>query len=412
VKEAKVKSFHYRAVSLNNDAESGVVQAISSKDAARKLLDRGLYPTELAAQGRSLGDILSAPIFEGKLSTSEQAQVLSDLGNLLGAGIELAVALGIVSAGGTGRATRTLLEKVAQRVRTGHPLSEALSEKRLGFPEHVIAVVRAGEISGSLPAALGQVANTVKASAGLRSRVRTALIYPSCISLAAAAAIFVLVAVVVPTLEGMVSDASKQLPWQTQLLVIVGRSLRDHWTAILIAMSSGTVIAAILLRRPFVRTTVEKYILGLPLVGGVLASAETARLTRILSTLAAADLPMASAAVFASKGAQLQLTRNSLVVAGLKVREGAKLHDALLEVSALSSRALSLIQIGETTGRLTTMLEEAARDAEARVDQAVDRILALLTPVLTLLFGAIAGFVLYAVMTAILSVNQLAIGSR
>jgi type II secretory pathway component PulF len=108
----------------------------------------------------------------------------------------------------------------------------------------------------------------------------------------------------------------------------------------------------------------------------------------------------------------LVVSRNGLAAAAAKLREGAKLCDALTDVSALSARSLGLIRIGEATGRLGTLLEEAARDAEERVAIAIERTLVLLTPAMTLVFGALAGFVLYAVMTSILSVNELALGTR
>jgi general secretion pathway protein F len=95
-----------------------------------------------------------------------------------------------------------------------------------------------------------------------------------------------------------------------------------------------------------------------------------------------------------------------------RLREGARLYEALGSVTVLGPRVLALIRIGEITGHLDVLLSEAARDAEQRVTMAVDRMLALMTPVMTLFFGSVAGFVLYAVMTAILSVNQLATVTR
>ena len=92
----------------------------------------------------------------------------------------------------------------------------------------------------------------------------------------------------------------------------------------------------------------------------------------------------------------------------MKLREGARLHQVLSAVPTLSARVLALVQIGETTARLRPLLEEASRDAEYRVSIAIERALAMLTPAMTLVFGAVAGFVLYAVMTSILSVNDLA----
>jgi type II secretory pathway component PulF len=242
--------------------------------------------------------------------------------------------------------------------------------------------------------------------------VRTALIYPVCVSVAIAFAILVLVGVVVPALESIFADGLQRLPWQTRMLVMGGRFTREHVVALaafFIALSVGSFL---LCKHPGARMRLEKVALRIPLVGHLLATAETARIATVLALLSSAGLPLVQAVTIARDCARLNITRDGFLTAGLKLREGARLYEALGTVTVLGPRVLALIRIGEITGQLNVLLSEAARDAEQRVAMAVDRMLALLTPVMTLLFGSIAGFVLYAVMTAILSVNELATITR
>jgi general secretion pathway protein F len=166
---------------------------------------------------------------------------------------------------------------------------------------------------------------------------------------------------------------------------------------------------ALALRNDRIRVGAEHLALRIPVLGSLMSAAETARLATMLSMLAASGLPLVNAMALVRDGGRLKLSRDALSSAALKLREGAKLHEALSDVPTLAARVLALIRIGETTGRLAVMLEEAARDSEQQVTTTVERLLALLTPAMTLLFGAIAGFVLYAVMTSILSVNSLAV---
>jgi type II secretory pathway component PulF len=257
-----------------------------------------------------------------------------------------------------------------------------------------------------------QAGDNLRQATLLRNKVRTALIYPACVAVAAAFAILVLVAVVVPALESIFADGLQRLPWQTRMLISFGRFVRGH--AIVLAMVS--VIAAItaqrLCRYPRIRSGLERVALKLPVVGALLATSETARIATSLALLTASGLPLAKSITIAQDSASLSITRDAFAAAAVRLREGGRLHEALGDVGVLSARVLALIRIGELTGRLNILLAEAARDAEQRVNSSVERLLALLTPVMTLFFGSIAGFVLYAVMTAILSVNELASTTR
>jgi general secretion pathway protein F len=304
---------------------------------------------------------------------------------------------------------REAIEQLLSQVRLGRSLSDAMAHSAAAFPAHAIAAVRAGEVSGTLADALLRVADSMRRVAALRAQVRTALIYPACIAAAVAVALVVLIGVVVPTLESIFAEAAHRLPWQTRFLVGCGRFIREHAAALIVGVAASAAALVLALRHERFRVRAETLALALPIVGPLLAASETARVAAMLSMLAAAGLPLVNALALARDGGRMRLTHEGLDAAALKLREGAKLHAALSGVATLSSRVLGLVRIGEATGRLGVLLEEAARDAEQQVKTAVERLLALLTPAMTLAFGGIAGFVLYTVMTSILSVNNLAL---
>jgi general secretion pathway protein F len=404
-------AFRFRAANADDRAQSGLIEAASVAEAARLLIDRGLYPIELSKNGWSLTGLLNKRL-GGALSTSDAALILVDLGHLLGAGVELAAALGTMVATPQRQRVRGVLEHLLRDVRMGRAFSEAMARPGMGFSPHVIAVVQAGEITATLADALRQAGNNLRETAALRTKVRTALIYPICVSVAVAFAILVLVGVVVPALESIFTDGLQRLPWQTRMLIVSGRFIREHVLALAMLFVAAATIGYLLCKNAAVRMRLERIALRLPLVGPLLATAETARIATALALLASSGLPLAKAVVIARDCTRLSITQDAFLAAASKLREGARLHEALGSVTVLGPRVLALIRIGEVTGRLNVLLAEAARDAEDRVAAAIERMLALLTPAMTLLFGSIAGFVLYAVMTAILSVNELATVTR
>lgn len=402
-------AFHFRAVSGDDRPESGVMEAPDIAAATRQLLDRGLYPLDITRGGRSIAAILATQVGGQSLSTTRAAQLLADLGHLVRAEVEVAAALALLAPTAAHVRVREVIEQLLAQVRLGRSLSEAMESSSAGFPAHAIAAVRAGEMSGSVASALLRVSEGMRRMAALRMQVHTALIYPSCVAAAVAVALLVLVGVVVPTLESIFADGAARLPWQARFLVGCGHFVRDHALLLFIG-AAGMVAAAVLaLRNDRVRIGFETVTLRIPVLGPLLAASETARVATMLSLLAAAGLPLVNAVTLSRDGGRMRLTKESLGAAALRLREGEKLYGALKGVPTLSSRVLGLVRIGEATGRLGVLLEEAARDAEHQVETAVQRVLALLTPAMTLTFGGIAGFVLYTVMMSILSVNNLAI---
>jgi general secretion pathway protein F len=404
-------AFRFHAANADDRQQSGCIEALDIADAARLLIDRGLFPIELSASKWSWTALLHKPL-GNTLSSADSAQILVDLGHLLAAGVELAVALSTTVATPVKQRVRDVLQHLLRDVRMGRSLSESMAGLPAGFPSHVIAVVRAGEISGTLANALAQAGNSLRQAAVLRSKIRTALIYPICVSLAIAFAIIVLIGVVVPALETIFADGLQRLPWQTRMLVSVGRFTRQHVVALAALLVALTIGGYSLCKHASARMRLEQIALRIPVIGSLLATAETARIAMVLALLSSSGLPLVQAVTFARHCARLSITQDAFMTAGSRLREGARLHEALGGVTVLGPRVLALIRIGEITGHLDVLLSEAARDAEQRVTMAVDRMLALLTPVMTLFFGSIAGFVLYAVMTAILSVNQLATVTR
>lgn len=399
-----MKEFRFRAVNGDDVPENGTLLAYDSMDASRRLVARGLYPLDVSPS-RSLRGILNSDIRLQRLSRADIAQLLTDIGHLISSGIEVAPALTLVSTSGASR-TRRVVSQLLERVRKGNSLSESMRAERRTFSDYIIAVTRASEASNSLGPGLLRIADNLSKSAALRSQVQTALIYPACIAVAVVTAIAVLVIVVVPTLEGVFGDHAR-LPWQTRFLVYLSDGVRTHYIAVVASVAAVVTTQAVLLRIPETKRQIEGVALNVPGLGEFLRTIETAQIATMLAMLTTSNIPLVEAVSMVRDGARFSISRIALEEAIAGLREGRRLHEALANVPTLSPRVLAIIQIGDSTGRLGPLLDEAARDAARRVSLSTDRVLALLPPVMTLIFGFVAGFVLYAVMTAILSVNTL-----
>lgn len=403
-------TYRFSAATIDNRLEEGQIAASDDAHAMKLLLDRGLYPLEIRAASSPLRSLLSKRIGMASLSRAEAAQLLSDLGHLVSTGIEVAAALALVGQTASSRRAKDVVVALQERVRSGQLLSEATTAQPKSIASHIPALIRAGEVANTLGEVLVATGESERRLLAMRSQARIAMIYPACVAVAVSTAIFVLLVAVVPTLEELFSGQSGRLPWQTQALIGVGRALRENLLALLaigVVCAGGFTVAA---RSPRGRLVLETHALRTPVIGEMLRASETAQLATLLAAFIRARMPLVTAMSLTQDGARLSVSREALRVATVKLRQGRKLGESLADVPTLSPRMIALVNIGEATGRLDVLLHEAARDAERALTTTLNRLLALLTPVMTIFFGLIAGFVLYAVMTAILSVNDFALG--
>lgn len=400
--------YHFRAVTADDRSEAGRIEAATPSEAAQALLKRGLFPLAISKSSRTLGHVLSMSIGRSSLSVADTCQLLADLSHLAAAGVEIAEALEIVGAMGNSPLRGEAVRQILEGIRGGKPLSLVLGQACPALPPHATAVVRASEASGVIAEGLAHVAEEMKRANSLKRQVQTALIYPACIAVAAAIAIIVLLVVVVPTLEDLFAEGASRLPWQTKALIDLSKFIRAH--AFLLVCSAIASVAFIgwAIRTPVTRAKLERWTLKIPLLSFIIREAETARVARLLAILTNSRLPLSTALNLVRDGTNLSSSREALTLSETRLRQGVSLSKCLADVPALSARLITLVDIGETTGRLPAMLNEAARGAEDNVKTAIERFLTLLTPMMTIVFGFVAGFVLYAVMTAILSVNELA----
>jgi type II secretory pathway component PulF len=400
-----MKRFFFRAIDHANQPVSGFIDAEDKAAAFNLLRSRNLFPLDIERDG-SIARWLNAEVSTRSARHREIYRIMADLGHLISAGVELPTALGLIENTGT-RVDRKLTSTLFRKVRRGDRLSEALVEISSTLPRHVIAIIRAGEMSNSLGESLIQVANNARSTQALRARIVTSLIYPAAVALATLGAIVVLLVVVVPSLEDLFSGQIERLPWQTRALLSLSNAFRENYIALIVSGVIALVLSFFAYINVSTRRAIELAGLRNPLTGPLIVGIETVHVATLLATLTHAKIPIVSALEIVRDGARLSVSRSALSDGVSSVREGRQLHEALVPVEALNRRVLELVRIGEITGKLPELLKEAARDAERHVNAAIDRGLAMLTPIMTLTFGGVAGFVLYSVMTAVMSVNSL-----
>jgi general secretion pathway protein F len=277
------------------------------------------------------------------------------------------------------------------------------------FASDYVSIIRAGEVGGTLGQVFEELADLLEQRLEIRGRVQSALIYPLILVGLSLVTIGIVLTVLVPSIASAFAESGRSLPGAVQVLVTLQSSWPEVAAAVAVSALAGASAVLVALRRPQAALRVDRWKLKLPIVAGLVLHQETARFARTLGTLLRAGVPLLQAANAASGVIGNRQIATGVQSAIAMVREGTPLHRALERETELPSLALRMIAVGEEAGKLDRMLLRAAVVFELQTQRSVDRLMTLLTPVLTLTVSLLVAGLLVTVMSAILSVNELAV---
>lgn len=410
-----LSTFRYRAYREDGRIVSASLEAASPEAAVAALYDAGLTPFETVrvaarGQGPTPAARAAAPAAEGgdRLSLKELRAFTFELASLTRAELPLDEAMRNVAGTGAKPKAARLARSLLAELLAGAQLSEAMARHPRSFPPDYRAIVGAGEAGAALPRVLGELTEALTRRLEVRGKVVAAMVYPAILLVMSLASVGVIVAVLVPNLTPIFTDAGLPLPGILGALV----AARDAaGPAALAALALG-LAGALLLRAAAADDrallAVDRLLARAPVLGAFVAEREAGRFMRGLGTLVAAGVPLMGALRIALDLVSNRhlATRYAAVVA--RVPNGEALNRALADAALIPVSALRLVALGEETGRLGPMLAQAATLVETDQQQRIDRLLALMTPVMTLAIGGGVGALIMSVMGAVLSINDLA----
>ncbi|WP_174300552.1 type II secretion system F family protein [Caulobacter sp. S45] len=400
--------FRYRAATVSGALRTGSVQAESAADALEQLRRLGLIPIEATAirskdMKRHSGALKPIPV-------PALSKTLGQLAVMLDAGVALDRALAtLVEDMPSGSAQRSAFEPVLRQVREGRALSRAMSDAGRAFPPIAAAMTAAGEADGRPGSALAKLASTLDQAQALRSTLISAMIYPVMLLVIANGVIALMLFWVVPQFEGLFSDAAGSLPPMTRLVLAVSHGARRYGLFTLLGLIAAGYGGWRLLQRPEVRSWADRSILRVPRLGPLVNMAECARFMRVLASLVGGGVGLPEA---------LAISRRSLLNSHMAaavdrvakgLREGEGLTEPLAATGVFPRLALSYLRTGEQTAQLPLMLERLADTLDRDVRIQLERMIGLLTPLITVAMGAIVATIIASIMTAILGFDDLAL---
>jgi general secretion pathway protein F len=399
-------TFSFKAVRADGQTEEGELEAADEASLVAALQRDGLIPIRVRPVG-GLGGLFSRRA-RPRVGAKEVGMLTRELATLLEAGLPLDRALQVLMGlAGEDPSSHALLSDVQHRVRGGATFSEALEAQGEIFSRLYINMVRAGEASGSLDAALHRLSEYLERSAELRETIKSALVYPTILVFVAGLSLVVLLAWVVPQFTQLFQDMGAALPLPTRIVVAIGDLFRGYWWALVGLVALAVAGAQNLLRRPHLRLAWDTRLLHWPVIGDLLWKLETARFCHTLSTLLENGMPLLGALGLAKEVVSNRCVAGRLEAIADDLKRGRGLAGPLTEARVFPNLALQMIRVGEEVGHLDPMLTKVARVYDRETQAAVQRLLTLLEPALIIGLGITVAGIIISILMAILGANEL-----
>ena len=399
--------FQYKAADVSGDIFQGEMEAASEDAVIRRLQEQGHIPIRAeevapAGRGRFLSGLARA---KRRPDRAEAVAFTTELGTLLRAGLPLERALGTLAGIAEPTPFRDVLEGLHAEVRGGTRLSAALGAHPRLFPRFYRDMVEAGEAAGTLDASLARVAELHGRSRALRDEMLSALLYPLVLAAAGVASLAIILALVMPEVAAMFAEAGQSLPWFTRTVVTAGELVLAYGWVVALAVIAFYAVWRWHNTAPARRARRDAYLLRLPLVGPLIVRLEAARFLRTLATLVANGVPLTEAVPSARERISNEIVAGGIQAVAEGVRRGEGIARPLAEARVFPPLAGHLLQVGEESGNLESMLAQLANIYDGEVQSTLRRIAAALEPAVVLALTLLVGTVILSIVLAVLAVD-------
>jgi len=339
-----------------------------------------------------------------RLNAKERQAMLEHFATLVDSGVQIAPALAGMRSEAVDDRQSTVLAQLEQVVVAGMPLSAAMATMPRAFPPLLVQMVRAGEATGQLGDMLRRTVDSLEIEAGLRARLRSALLYPVIMLTMTVGVVVFLLTCIVPRFETMLRG--KVLPGPTKVLLATGELLRNHGHWLALAATAAIAGAVWFLRTPRGRIVLDTLLLRLPGVAGLYRGGVLARCTRTFGLLLQAGVPVHQALEHTREVAGSHAFRTMWERAQHSVVNGGSVLDAVRGQDLCGSGFEQLVAAGEATATLDKVMQKVGARQTKDLERRIKDLLTILEPMMVLAMAAIVGFVALAIMMPIFRMSR------
>ncbi len=401
-------TFAYTALDAAGARRTGAVEAESREAAVARLASEGRFVLDIKeASAKPQGNQQAQAGSSRPPSGQDLALFTRRLADLASAGLPLDRVLNVVAEQSESLVLKRICEDALVDVRSGVPVSQALSKYPKYFDTLFTQTLRAGEASGQFGEVASRLADYQEKDVTRRGQIVSALVYPSLLAFTAFGVIIFLITFVLPHMSGVFKDMGNDLPITTRLLLDGSDFITKNWAVIIITLVITIVGFRSWFGTPSGAYSRDRFLLHAPVIGPVIEKATVSRFARVLGTLVYGGVPILEALSIAGLSANNRVFLKSSEAVEEEVRAGRPIADAMRDSGGFPPVLTHMVAVGEETGDLPKMLGRVADSLDFEVDTGMRRLVSLVEPVIVLTMGTVVGFVVLSVLLPIYQAQNL-----
>jgi general secretion pathway protein F len=404
--------YEYSGMTAQGRKVRGMEDAENPRALRDLLKTRGVFLTEAtegrrsAEKRRAPGDVQLRLKFMDRIRISQISVLTRQLATLQKANIPLVESLSALIEQEESEKLKTILSTVRQKVNEGSTLASALAEHPEAFSDLYVNMIRAGETSGNLDVVLRRLTEFLDGQVSLQEKLTSAAVYPMVLLLLGIGLVGYLMGAVVPQITTMFADLGATLPLITRILIGISNAIAGWWWLMIMA-AVGAVFA---FRRwkatPEGQVRWDRFTLQVPIFGSLTRMVGVSRFAKTMATLLASGVPLLNALDIVKNVLGNRILVDVVEKARLNIREGESIAGPLRRSGEFPPMVTHMIAVGERTGELESMLENVAEAYDRQVSSRIAAMMSLLEPVMILGMGGTVAFIVFAILTPLLQMNQ------
>jgi len=384
--------FVYSGRTRGGQTITGEMEATNRETVVARLRSQQVIATAVRTKPRDI----TIPGLAAKVSDKDIVVFTRQFATMIDAGLPLVQCLEILASQQDNKTLKKTLTEIRQAVEGGSTFAASLKQHPKVFSSLYANMVEAGEAGGILDTILNRLAQYMEKAMSLKKKVKSAMIYPSTIITVAVAVVIFLLIFVIPTFKAMFEGFGAALPLPTQIVLELSRIVRSYFL-----VGIGAIVGVLIGIRWWYgtssgRTTIDRFLLRMPIIGILIRKVAVAKFTRTLGTLISSGVAILDGLEITARTAGNRIVEMAVLKTRASISEGKTIAEPLRESGVFPPMVVQMIAVGEQTGALDAMLSKIADFYDDEVDTAVANLTALLEPILMVFLGVVIGGVVIA----------------
>jgi type IV pilus assembly protein PilC len=392
--------YAYKAKNLKGESLEGDYESVSVESLEYMLREKGFFLVESKKQGK---EFTLSGIF-GKVNIKDIAIFCRQFSVIISSGITIVEAIGILRDQASKKRAKEVLEEVHSDLQKGRVLSEALLRYPDMFPEFMQNMVKVGEASGSLDVVLERLADYYENDNKIRRKVKSAMTYPAILGVLTVGVVILLMVMVLPMFAGVLKDMGGEMPLITRVLISISNFMVKNLMEII-----AFIVLVVIGISYFIKTEYGKYwfdsmLLRVPVFKSTTVKSVTARFARSMNILLKSGIPIINAMEIMGDLIGNKAVERKFIEAREEIKEGRGISGPMKKLNIFPPLLIHMIAVGENTGELDEMLGRTAGFFDDEVEEAIEKLTAMIEPAMIIVMASIIGCIILSVMLPMINI--------